>query len=77
MFDDAGLVHRYSRADDLRDGVLIDVSAAAREAGIRFPVALILSRTTPLRRLRWSMCPKQIGGSAVRAEVWQTDARKS
>jgi hypothetical protein len=40
MFDDADLIHRYTRADALRDGVLIDVSAAAREAGIRFPVAL-------------------------------------
>ena len=34
------VIHRYSRADALRDGVLIDVSATAREAGIRWPVAL-------------------------------------
>jgi hypothetical protein len=40
MFDKADLIHRYTRADAIRDGVLIDVSAVAREAGIRYPVAL-------------------------------------
>ena len=40
MFENVDLVHRYTRADALRDGVLIDVSAVAREAGIRYPVAL-------------------------------------
>jgi hypothetical protein len=36
------LIHRYSRADAIRDGVLIDVSETARAAGIRYPVALTL-----------------------------------
>jgi hypothetical protein len=40
MFDNADYVHRYTRADAIRDGVLIDVTAVAREAGIRYPVAL-------------------------------------
>jgi hypothetical protein len=40
MFEEAEVIHRYSRADALRDGVLIDVSATAREAGIVWPVAL-------------------------------------
>jgi hypothetical protein len=40
MFEEADLIHRYSRADALRDGVLIDVSATAKEAGFRYPVAL-------------------------------------
>jgi hypothetical protein len=35
MFDESDLIHSYSRADALRDGVLIDVSATARLAGIR------------------------------------------
>jgi hypothetical protein len=34
------LIRRYTLADALRDGVLIDVSTAAREAGIHYPVAL-------------------------------------
>jgi hypothetical protein len=40
MFDNADLIHRYTRADAIRDAVLIDVSATAREAGFRWPVAL-------------------------------------
>ena len=40
MFENADLIHRYTRADAIRDGVLIDVTATAREAGIRWPVAL-------------------------------------
>ena len=35
MFENAELIHRYTRADAIRDGVLIDVSATAREAGPR------------------------------------------
>jgi hypothetical protein len=40
MFDESDIIHRYSRAQALADGVLIDVSSTAREAGFTFPVAL-------------------------------------
>jgi hypothetical protein len=40
MSENADLIHRYTRADAIRDGVLIDVSAIAQEAGFRCPVAL-------------------------------------
>jgi hypothetical protein len=40
MFEDFDLIHRYTRADAIRDGVLIDVSATAKEAGFKYPVAL-------------------------------------
>jgi hypothetical protein len=40
MLEEADLIHRYTRAEALADGVLIDVSAVAREAGVRWPVAL-------------------------------------
>jgi hypothetical protein len=48
MFDNADLIHRYSRADAIRDGVLIDVSAAARDAGFLYPVSLTAAA--------WSWC---------------------
>ena len=48
MFEEADLIHSYTRADALRDGVLIDVSAVAREAGIRYPAALT--------RAAWQHC---------------------
>jgi len=40
MFEEADLIHRYTRADAIRDGALIDVTATAREAGFKNPVAL-------------------------------------
>ena len=40
MFESFDFIHRYTRAEAIRDGVLIDVSATAREAGFRYPVAL-------------------------------------
>ena len=48
MFEEADLIHSYTRADALRDGVLIDASHAAREAGLRYPVALT--------RAAWERC---------------------
>jgi hypothetical protein len=40
MFEGFDIFHIYSRSDAIRDGVLIDVTSVASEAGIRFPVAL-------------------------------------
>ncbi len=40
LFSQADLISAYSRADALKDGVLIDVSSMAREAGFRYPVAV-------------------------------------
>jgi hypothetical protein len=40
MFNDSDLIFAYSRKQALADGVLVDASATAREAGIRYPVAL-------------------------------------
>ncbi len=37
------IVSRYSRRDALADGVLVDVTEAAKEAGFRYPVALTLA----------------------------------
>jgi hypothetical protein len=34
------IIHVYSRAQALEDGVLVDVSSVAREAGIRYPTVL-------------------------------------
>ena len=35
-----GPIHTYTRAEAVEDGLLIDVSETAREAGFRIPVAL-------------------------------------
>lgn len=39
-FEGAAVIHACTRAQAIEDGFLVDVSATAREAGIRFPVAL-------------------------------------
>src|SRR3954466_16412001 len=61
MFEDADLIHSYSRADALRDGVLIDVTPTAREAGIRWPVALT--------QAAWERCVRVQPGVACQDEA--------
>jgi hypothetical protein len=65
MFEEADLIHRYTRADALRDAVLIDVSAVAREAGTRWPVALT--------RAAWERCvtvPPGVACQDVAGRLW-------
>ena len=40
LFREADLIHVYTRAQALADGVLMDVSVMAKEAGFKVPVAL-------------------------------------
>src|SRR5947208_8328839 len=61
MFSPDDIIHRYTRADALRDGVLVDVSATAREAGIRYPVALT--------RAAWERCVSIPPGVACQDEA--------
>lgn len=43
FWEGADIIDAYTRAQAIKDGQLIDVSETAREAGIRFPVALTAS----------------------------------
>ena len=61
MFDENDLIHSYSRAQAIEDGVLIDVSPTAREAGIRYPVAL--------SRAAWGRCVVVPPGVACQDEA--------
>lgn len=40
MFTDADMIYAYSRKQALADGVLVDVTETAREAGFKVPVAM-------------------------------------
>jgi hypothetical protein len=65
MFENGDLIHRYTRADALRDGVLIDVSETAREAGICYPVALTAAV--------WERCvavPPGVTGQDEAGRLW-------
>lgn len=48
MFNPKDVIHSYSRRQAIEDGVLIDVTATAKEAGVRYPVALT--------RAAWDRC---------------------
>lgn len=43
LFNEADIIHVYTRKQAIEDGVLVDVSAMAKEAGINYPVALTSS----------------------------------
>jgi hypothetical protein len=43
MFASEDLISAYTRAEAIEDGVLIDVSKDAREAGWKYPVAMTLA----------------------------------
>ena len=40
MFEDFELIHSYTRKQAIEDGVLVDVSETAKEAGIKYPTAV-------------------------------------
>ena len=40
IWKDAEIIAAYSRRDALEDGVLVDLSDLAREAGFKFPLAV-------------------------------------
>jgi hypothetical protein len=40
MNDEFELISRYTRADAIADGVLVDVTTTAKEAGITYPTAV-------------------------------------
>lgn len=54
LFSAADLIHSYSRADAIEDGVLIDVSAAARAVGFVIPVAV--TRSVWFDCIEWEEC---------------------
>ena len=64
-FDEDHLISSYSRAQAIADGQLIDVSAAAREAGLRYPVALTATV--------WARCvevPAGVTGQDEKGRLW-------
>ena len=66
FWNDAEVIQGYSRAQAISDGVLVDVSEAAREAGFKFPVALtdsVWALLTPSEKA-------EDLGQSVRGRLW-------
>ena len=87
MFDHADVIHRYTRADALRDGVLIDVSPTAREAGI-LRAGLLTSKSQGKLPVVWLGSPsrstwailhtiKRHGGRVESTVVLEVDVPRS
>ncbi len=64
------VIDTYSRAQAIEDGVLVDVSAVAKEAGIKFPVAV--TRTLWDGYIEPSKHDKQKWGQDLQGRLWDT-----
>jgi hypothetical protein len=58
-------IYSYTRAEALDDGVLVDVSATAREVGIRYPTALTASVWADYVRV-----PEGVDGQDEAGRLW-------
>lgn len=61
FWDDAEIIHTYTRADALRDGVLYDVSELAKEAGFVIPVAVTAGVMAKCRNISRGCCQDETG----------------
>ncbi|HCP6903027.1 DUF6573 family protein [Shigella flexneri] len=66
LFTADDLIHSYSRAQAIEDGVLIDVSETAREAGFTVPVAIT--------RAAWADCVEWTAETDKRKATCQDEA---
>ena len=65
FWEDAEVISAYTRADALRDGVLIDVSETAREAGFKWPVAITQALWATINNI-----PKSKPYQDVQGRLW-------
>jgi len=67
MFDSSDLIHSYTRAQAIEDGVLVDVSDVAKEAGFKLPVAI-----THAAWARYVEVPAglEMRGQSVEGRLW-------
>ena len=67
MFEPSDLIHSYTRAQAIEDGVLVDVSDVAKEAGFKLPVAI-----THAAWARYVEVPAglELRGQSVEGRLW-------
>jgi hypothetical protein len=65
FWDDAEIIYAYTRTQAIEDGELVDVSETAREAGIRFPVAL-----TRAVWVKYAEVPEGVTSQDERGRLW-------
>lgn len=67
MFEPSDLIHSYTRAQAIEDGVLVDVSDVAKEAGFKLPVTI-----TRAAWARYVEVPAglEVRGQSVDGRLW-------
>lgn len=65
LFDEATVICAYTRAQAIADGVLVDVSETAREAGLRWPTVV-----TRAVWERYVAVPKGVRCQDERGRLW-------
>jgi len=65
FFTDSHVLSAYSRQEALEDGVLIDVTETAREAGFRLPIALTAALWADIETL-----PERYAWQDVAGRLW-------
>ena len=68
LFSEADVIHTYTRAQAIEDGVLVDVTEMAEEAGFVWPVAV----TAGVWALINSIPPRFQGIQDVEGRLWDT-----
>jgi hypothetical protein len=68
MFGDDNVIHRYTRAEALEDGVLVDVGPMARDAGFRIPV--VLTSAVWADCVEWPEELADVAGQSKRGRLW-------
>jgi hypothetical protein len=63
--EDWNLIHAYTRVQAIADGVLIDVSETAKEAGFHIPVALTAGVWA-----RYVEVPEGVSGQDEKGRLW-------
>lgn len=66
IFDDAELISIYTRAQAIADGVLIDITETAKEAGFTYSVAITIAA--------WSDCVAWSADDSERKDTHQDEA---
>lgn len=62
------MIHGYSRAEALQDGNLVDVSAVAKQAGFKIPVAV--TRAVWVDCCEWTELDDQSLGQSTQGRLW-------
>lgn len=68
MFTDDDVISRYTRADALADGLLVDATAMAAEAGFRVPFAM--TDTVWAECVAWPEGTKGSWGQSEAGRLW-------